>query len=215
MDTEGGDPLFIDGVWEVINVLGSGGNGKVYHFQHTNNDDEAVIKSASRNNIANVNAAFDALEEADNPVGFPIRLHDGTKTFNPSDSTVMMTLLGETPQMLMDQHKDHVLSLRPALGIGMQVLRRIQQLHELGFLHRDVKSDNFVLGRQWTPDVRTVHLVDFGHYSRFMTTLRGGGVKKNTFASTKFETLLSGSLKHFSLDMLMHVKTIRRTGEMT
>lgn len=50
MDRVGDDPLFIDGVWKVINVIGTGGNVEVHHVQHIDNDEEAASKSASTQN---------------------------------------------------------------------------------------------------------------------------------------------------------------------
>merc|ERR1719362_1130408 len=46
------------------------------------------------------------------------------------------------------------------LLLGQQMLRRLEDLHALGIIHRDVKPDNFALGRGVQSNV--VYLIDFG-----------------------------------------------------
>lgn len=40
------------------------------------------------------------------------------------------------------------------------MIDRIQTLHELGYIHRDIKPDNFVVGRKEKND--TIYCIDFG-----------------------------------------------------
>ena len=37
-------------------------------------------------------------------------------------------------------------SLQTCLNIGLQILDRVEQLHSLGFIFRDVKPENFLIG---------------------------------------------------------------------
>jgi len=43
------------------------------------------------------------------------------------------------------------------------MLESIKQLHDLGFVHLDVKPSNFVLGRSKTSSQNIVHIIDFGN----------------------------------------------------
>lgn len=47
-------------------------------------------------------------------------------------------------------------------GIAVQALTRLKFLHERGFLHCDIKPDNFVYGVPDGNDAFTLHLIDFG-----------------------------------------------------
>ena len=52
-------------------------------------------------------------------------------------------------------------SLSTTLRLGYQILKGIEAIHEVGFLHRDVKPSNFAVGR--TPStMRHIFMLDFG-----------------------------------------------------
>ena len=46
------------------------------------------------------------------------------------------------------------------LQIGIQLLDIIETLHQLGFIHSDIKPDNILFGIGQDRDL--VHLIDFG-----------------------------------------------------
>ena len=46
--------------------------------------------------------------------------------------------------------------------IGFQLLDRIETVHNRGLVYRDVKPENFLLGRKNTKEANIIHLVDFG-----------------------------------------------------
>lgn len=50
------------------------------------------------------------------------------------------------------------------IQIGIQIIQRLQVLHELGFLHMDLKPDNIVLGthNMNSEDSSLIYLIDFG-----------------------------------------------------
>ena len=52
-------------------------------------------------------------------------------------------------------------SLSTTLRLGYQILKGIEAIHDVGFLHRDVKPSNFAVGR--TPQtMRHIFMLDFG-----------------------------------------------------
>ncbi|GJU82995.1 casein kinase 1-like protein HD16 [Tanacetum coccineum] len=46
--------------------------------------------------------------------------------------------------------------------IGVESLSILEQLHLRGFVHGDVKPENFLLGQPGTPNEKKLYLCDFG-----------------------------------------------------
>ena len=51
------------------------------------------------------------------------------------------------------------------LMIGLQVLDRIQHVHSKGYLHRDIKPDNFLVGKG--SESNKIYMIDFGLARRY------------------------------------------------
>lgn len=55
------------------------------------------------------------------------------------------------------------LTVSPLLPTGMSSqLTRVQTIHEKNLIYRDIKPDNFLIGRPGTKGANTVYVVDFG-----------------------------------------------------
>lgn len=52
------------------------------------------------------------------------------------------------------------LPLSTVLAVGVQIITRLEQIHRKGFVHRDIKANNFTIGRQ--DKARVVYIIDFG-----------------------------------------------------
>ena len=100
-------------------------------------------------------------------LGFAKMLHHGTEQ---GYNFLVMTRLGKPLDTLLEE----VLSTRPTGTLGHagglsfktglmladQALQRLQTLHDKGFIHRDLKPGNFMMGHG--PYAPVLHLIDFG-----------------------------------------------------
>lgn len=59
------------------------------------------------------------------------------------------------------------LSMGTALGMGIQTLEALEDLHGIGYLHRDVKPGNYTIGRAELNELRKVYILDFGMCRKF------------------------------------------------
>lgn len=198
MTTNEQKPIFVvHRTWQAIRLLGSGSNGEVYAARHAYNNTMVALKSEhpSQSSLDDENLIFGALDEAGNPTGFPRRLFYGMHHGRNPRRVLVMDMLGGSLLAPMGPDEDKPLTLNTVLRFGMQALRRIQTLHGLGYLHRDVKPDNFCVGREGSGQERTVHLIDFGNVQRFMVENDGQERHMRFHKERMHQTPLYGSEK--------------------
>jgi casein kinase 1 len=78
---------------------------------------------------------------------------------------MLMDLLGKSLEdLFVDANKKF--SLKTVLLIADQMLDRIEFLHNKQFLHRDIKPDNFLMGRDKNAGI--VYIIDMGLSKKFI-----------------------------------------------
>lgn len=79
---------------------------------------------------------------------------------------MVMELLGENLSELRRRQPGGFFSISTTFRIGIQMLKAIEAVHNLGYLHRDVKPSNFVLGTG--SKRKNAYLIDFGLARRYL-----------------------------------------------
>ena len=78
---------------------------------------------------------------------------------------MVMDLLGPSLADLY-QFCGYKFSLKTTLMVAIQLIERMEYMHQLGFIHRDVKPDNFLMGLG--PASSLVHIVDMGLAKKYI-----------------------------------------------
>ena len=168
------DQFIINGNYNLIKMLGFGAFGEIHLAYDTSLKVLRAIKFeiATHKNpqLKHEHSILEQLNKPDNnnPIssdgvlGIPkVYLFDRMEN---KYNYMVMDFLGPSLSDLF-QFKEKSFSLETTLMLGIQMLTRIEFIHEKGFIHRDIKPENFVIGLNERSNI--VHIIDFGLSKRY------------------------------------------------
>ncbi|KAM3715673.1 Tau-tubulin kinase, partial [Dirofilaria immitis] len=81
---------------------------------------------------------------------------------------VVMSLLGPDLNKLRNRQPNRHFTLQTSTQIAMQTLSAIEELHQCGFLSRDIKPGNFAVGNRADHQHHYIFIFDFGLARRYL-----------------------------------------------
>ncbi|HYW70263.1 MAG TPA: serine/threonine-protein kinase, partial [Pyrinomonadaceae bacterium] len=155
--------------YRLVEKIGSGGMGEVFKAEDTKLGRTVALKVLPESANDNLNAKRRFLKEAQaaSALSHPniVTIH-AIEEAQGMDFIVMEFIEGETLKTLIE--RDGALPLATLLDLGIQVADALGAAHEVGLIHRDVKSANILV----TPRGRA-KVLDFG-LAKIVRTIADG-----------------------------------------
>lgn len=181
----------------IIKKIGSGSFGEVYLSQHKDGG-YAAAKVEDRSKIPriiNEYKTYRLLNREGFREGLP-KIYDFIET--PDFNIMFMELLGPSLEDMFDK-SGRIFGLGTVLHLGEQIVGLLECMHNVGFIHRDIKPNNFLIGRERQDQV---YIMDFGLSKRFM--YKGKHMKFRDHRS------LIGTARYASINMHLGIEPSRR-----
>ena len=191
--------LIIENKYKILKKLGEGSFGKVFIGENTNTKKEVAIKIDKEQGAGGIQLRNEAriYRDLGDMKGIPAMRSFGTQG---DYSYLVIDLLGKTLEETC-KTQGNKLSLKVVILIGLQMIKRVEDLHIRGIIHRDIKPANFIFGKQESKSL--LHIVDFG-LAKFYKNSDEEHIPMETGRN------LTGTLEYASLNVLQGKTPSRR-----
>ena len=142
--------------------LGKGGFGQIYLGRNIKENFPIAIKVEENGNRSHLYLEYEILKSIQGPDGIPhvFKFRQGHK-----HNYLIMELLGKSIDKLFSECNKKF-SYKTIFQIGYQMIQRIEYIHSKGYIHRDIKPGNFVIGKG--ENSKKLYIIDFGLSKRFL-----------------------------------------------
>lgn len=145
--------------YRVGKKIGEGSFGVIYEGTNLLNNQQVAIKFEPRKSDApQLRDEYRTYKILAGTIGIPSVYYFGQEGLH---NILCIDLLGPSLEDLFDMCGRRF-SQKTVCMLAKQMLSRIQSVHEKHLIYRDIKPDNFLIGRPHTKNANLVHMVDFG-----------------------------------------------------
>lgn len=192
----------IQNQWQVLDLVGHGGFGEVYKGIDTRTNRPVAIKVEPKTPRSWLYHEARIMKDLNvqGVKGVP-SLHYFGEEANLDHRFLIMSFLGLSLEDLHERHQRF--SLKTTLMLMYQMVSLLQRLHAAGYVHRDLKPDNFLLGT----DAKTLFLIDFGLSNKYVTA---DGDNNTIHKPMQTERPFIGTTRYASLNTHKGISQSRR-----
>lgn len=194
-----GRQIRVGGKYILVKRIGGGSFGEIYQgFNNETNDEVAVKLENSNNKFPQLLSEARLIRQLSGNSGIPSVHYFGTEgNFN----IMVMELLGPSIEDCFNRCSRR-LSLKTIAQVTIQMIQRIECIHEHNIIHRDIKPDNFLTGRN--KKAHLVYLIDFGLSKKYRDS------KTHQHIPFRENRSLTGTARYVSINCHMGLEQSRR-----
>ena len=183
--------------YKLIKRLGAGSFGSIYAAEYQNQNYAIKLEEKDRGQNLLENEAY-IMSYLHGP-GLPIVKSYG---YSSKHNILVMELMGKSLEDIFESFVVKKMSPRCVCNIGYQMIEILEYIHEKHIIHRDIKPDNFVIGRN--EKRKYIYILDFGLSKKY----RSSTTKKH-YRIIKSKNL-TGTARYASINALNGLTQSRR-----
>ena len=180
-------------------LLGKGSFGSIYIGTNKKTGEEVAIKvEQSSDEISQLKIEYKAYKILEGGYGFP-KVYDFYE--DKRKNVLIMEMLGPSLEKLFNQRKKKF-SLLTVIMIVEQILYRLEYIHSRNLVHRDIKPDNFLIGKG--NNNKLIYVIDLGLSKKYRENKTGLHIP---YRDGKY---LTGTARYASINTHLGVEQTRR-----
>ncbi|KAJ3439720.1 casein kinase i-like protein [Anaeramoeba flamelloides] len=192
------ESLLLNGKYQIQKKIGRGSFGKIHLCCRVSDNEIFAVKFETESQEGQLEYEYKLYQISKGHCGFPNVYSFGQENYR---HFLIMDLLGPNLESLF-KYCDRKFSLKTVLMIADQILCRLEQVHSKSFVYRDIKPENFVIGRE--NQKNQIFIIDFGLsklYRDFWTH------KSNRYRNKRD---LVGTVRYSSINTHLGIEQSRR-----
>ena len=180
-------------------LLGKGSFGSIYKGTNKETGEEVAIKIEKQGDeISQLKIEYKAYKLLEGGYGIPKIYNFIENKFN---NVLIMEMLGPSLEKLFNKNKKKF-SLLTIVMIMEQLLYRIEYIHSKNLVHRDIKPDNFLIGKGNKNNI--IYVIDLGLSKKYKESKTGMHIP---YRDGKY---LTGTARYASINTHLGIEQTRR-----